>query len=634
MKKFYTSLAAAALATTCLSAPAYAGNLYVFGDSLSDDGNTIKFTGSVYPLPPYSDGRFSNGNVWAQYFPSLTGLGFTSANDYAVGGAFSGPISALGSTFNNLESVEGIAGNLPSFQQEVTEFQATGQHFSNSDVVSVWVGANNYFATLDLVNLGLENGTTAIPAAIETVAQQTTAGVDAFVGLGARRFVVFSLPDLGETPEFNTDSASTIAVTNEISVSHNATLADFLAGEHATTGANIILINAQQIFSEILANPAAYGKTNTTQACINVTACVNAATAVQNQYVFWDSVHPTTGTHLIIAEYAAAALNNVAGNAVPAQLGGFGAQAFTHELSQRLTSLQAGAAGFTVSLPDQGVTQTVAGKLNGFVTGGYDYGNRNNIGADNGFTYNSGSVAAGLDERLADGIAVGAAVGYNAGHAAINYGGTVNSTGYHFGGYASFYQPQFYLNIALAYGIDGYKTNKQAVLPGAISARPAGADFSFGGDTGYIVQTRGLNFGPIAGLHVTDTHITGFTESGDAALTQQVAAQTYSDVVGSVGAAATTSVRCGGVTLYPQVTAAWDHLFSGNGGTFSSAFTDQPEVVLTNAYPSVTTNWGVLSGSLTAPVSGRVSVNATFSSTIAKSDGEDHEVSGAVKVSF
>jgi len=643
MKKLYASLAVAALACTCLTAPAHAaGQFYAFGDSLVDDGNTIKFIGVTYPPAPYVGGKFSNGEVWAQYFPSLTGLGFTASNDYAVGGAYAGPLSVLGTTYNDLESLPaalgepGLPATLPSFLGQVAEFQATGQHFSNSDVVGVWVGANDYFTTLALVNAGYENGTTAIPAAIQLVAQQTTEGVNELVNLGARRFVVFTLPDLGETPEFNTDPATTIGIADEISEEHNATLAEYLASEHASTGANILLANSQQVFAEILANPAAYGKTNTTQACISVLACVTASTAVQNKYVFWDSVHPTTGTHLIIAEYAADALNDVASNAVPAQLGGFGAQAFDGQLADRLDALRHGSTGFAISLPDQGVNATVGqgSKFSGFITGGYSYGDRHDIGADNGFTHHTDSVAAGVDDRLTDDIAVGAALGYDGGHADVNYGGTVSSAGYHFGTYAGFYQPQFFLTLALSYGVDSYKTSQQAVLPGAITARPAGYDFSLGGDTGYVLHAFGLTYGPVAGLHLTNTSLRSYSESGDAALTQQVGAQTYSDVVGDVGATASTAVPLGPVLLYPQLTAAWDHLLSGNGGTFSSVFTDEPTVVLTNAYPSVSQNWGVVSGGLTAPVSAAVSVHVAFTTTIAKSDGEDHEVSGGVQIRF
>ena len=49
--------------------------LYVFGDSLSDTGNTFDFTaGNIPPTPPYFPGRFSNGLIWIDYLAEYLGL--------------------------------------------------------------------------------------------------------------------------------------------------------------------------------------------------------------------------------------------------------------------------------------------------------------------------------------------------------------------------------------------------------------------------------------------------------------------------------------------------------------------------------------------------------------------------------
>jgi outer membrane lipase/esterase len=334
---------------------------------------------------------------------------------------------------------------LPGFLEEVQTFAATGTRLSNSDVVGVWVGANDYFATLALVQAGLANPTTAFTNAIQTVSQQTAAGVDALTALGARRFIVFNLPYLGETPDFNGAGAATVGLANEISAEHNATLAQYMASEHSSTGANIIVMNEAQIFNELLANPAAYGKTNTTAACITTPSCVTASTAVQNQYVFWDGVHPTTGTQLLVAEYAASALNGLAGLAAPAQIAAFGADAFSDQLDQRTEALRAGASGFSVDLPGQNMTGQIGGnsKLSGFFAGSYDYGNRNTIGADNGFNYNIGTFAVGLDYQPVPGIALGAALGYGTDHGNVVQDGTVSANAYHLAPMPPFTSPAF-----------------------------------------------------------------------------------------------------------------------------------------------------------------------------------------------
>ena len=68
--------------------------IYSFGDSLSDAGNAYILDGGTKPLSPYSDGRFTNGNVWVQDLSRMLGLGpvtpsLTGGNDFAVGGATS-----------------------------------------------------------------------------------------------------------------------------------------------------------------------------------------------------------------------------------------------------------------------------------------------------------------------------------------------------------------------------------------------------------------------------------------------------------------------------------------------------------------------------------------------------------------
>ena len=47
-------------------------NLVVFGDSLSDNGNSYAAVG--LPKPPYYEGRWTNGYNWVDYFTVIAGL--------------------------------------------------------------------------------------------------------------------------------------------------------------------------------------------------------------------------------------------------------------------------------------------------------------------------------------------------------------------------------------------------------------------------------------------------------------------------------------------------------------------------------------------------------------------------------
>src|SRR6516165_9890966 len=72
--------------------------LVVFGDSLSDTGNSLFLFG--VPQPPYYNGRWSNGPNWVDYFPSVAhhfptvaahfpDLDNRNGTDFAVGGSIS-----------------------------------------------------------------------------------------------------------------------------------------------------------------------------------------------------------------------------------------------------------------------------------------------------------------------------------------------------------------------------------------------------------------------------------------------------------------------------------------------------------------------------------------------------------------
>src|SRR5215469_9046764 len=85
-------------------------NLVVFGDSLSDPGNNaVVLAPNVTPVPipgnsfipvfPYTSGRYTNAQVWAQMLASSLGRSanpsLLGGTDYAFGGALTGPVSQL-----------------------------------------------------------------------------------------------------------------------------------------------------------------------------------------------------------------------------------------------------------------------------------------------------------------------------------------------------------------------------------------------------------------------------------------------------------------------------------------------------------------------------------------------------------
>jgi outer membrane autotransporter protein len=228
---------------------------------------------------------------------------------------------------------------------------------------------------------------------------------------------------------------------------------------------------------------------------------------------------------------------------------------------------------------------------------------------------------------------VGAALGYGTDHGSVDQGGSISANAYQLGLYATLFQPDYFMNVKFDYGFDDFNDSRPGVQT-AVGAKPSGDTYGFGVDGGFLLHAGPATFGPIAGIDITHANIGSFTESGDPALTQSVQAQNYDRVVADAGLAGSTSLPLGGLLLRPEASATVDDVLSGNGGNFSSDFTDEPGVPLTSVYPAGEKYFGVLSGGVAAAVSARLSVAANFSTTVGRSDGEDHEVSGTVRYSF
>lgn len=84
-----STLIAGALSLSSYSAQA--NSFYSFGDSLTDNGISVReFGAAIRNAPgryPGADGKFTDGSTWAEILPGLSGLLFSDTNGYAIGGA-------------------------------------------------------------------------------------------------------------------------------------------------------------------------------------------------------------------------------------------------------------------------------------------------------------------------------------------------------------------------------------------------------------------------------------------------------------------------------------------------------------------------------------------------------------------
>lgn len=246
--------------------------LYVFGDSLSDTGSVFRATSGVYPPnPPYFQGRYSNGRVWVEYLSEQ--LAVRQVNNFAWGGA---------TTINDrINSVPGLLAQVHVFNQSHSQIDGSGLYV-------LWAGANDYL-----------QGENEVAGPVANIQQAITA----LSSRGAQRFLVANLPDLGQIPA--TRSSPNSAGLSTLTQQHNQSLRRSLKVlSQQLPDLQIVTLDANTLYREAIADPARFGFTQVTSACLTETrACGNP-----DQFLFWDNIHPTTRGHRILADSAREAL--------------------------------------------------------------------------------------------------------------------------------------------------------------------------------------------------------------------------------------------------------------------------------------------------------------------------------------
>lgn len=311
-----TKFIAASFITLSLMSPlkASAANftgLYVFGDSISDTGNTFQLSGglvdpssAIPPSPPYEPGRFSNGSIWVDYVGDTLGLTTTPITNLVPDLNFSRPLNTpfptqgINFAIGGANSGEGNSFGfpLPGVLQQVSAFQAllqvNQQSLDPNALYAVSGGANDYLFPPRSNDPNRPQPYTNISQAVSNLA-----------AIGAKNILVFNLPDLGRIPASGTNGRNPAALT-QATLDFNSNLAKNLDEIRNTQQVNIIEIDIYSLVNRVLATPSEFGFENVTDACLSqFPNCINDP----SKYFFWDDVHPTTDGHKLVAESVLAA---------------------------------------------------------------------------------------------------------------------------------------------------------------------------------------------------------------------------------------------------------------------------------------------------------------------------------------
>ena len=274
--------------------------IVVFGDSLSDSGNSFALTlGIIPPDPPYYLGRFSNGPVALEYLAEDLELALDpyydndAGNNFAVGGARTGRDNS-----NNDDIAPLLPGvTLPGLADQIDVF-ASSIGSGNADpnaLYVVWAGPNDF---LDYLGGSIP----ADPAVlIEQGFTNIVDGVTRLIDLGAENLVVPNMPSLGRLPV----SVAFRGEATAISIAFNGGLAlalDNLELVSEPAEAKVIEVDLFTATEAMTANPEQFGFDNVTDPLLLSGLPLPTDSTETTGFFFWDIVHPTTEGHALLAD--------------------------------------------------------------------------------------------------------------------------------------------------------------------------------------------------------------------------------------------------------------------------------------------------------------------------------------------
>lgn len=288
--KWLVALVGALFALPGLATPI--DNIVFFGDSISDTGNVWYATNGAVPPPPYNQGSgglgpdFTGGQwsdplgpSWSTVFARKFGLTATPSlvsggNNYAWGGARTG--------------VNPDPGGSPWLDQQVGLYALSGAAPTDGTLASIMIGGNDVGS-----NLG-DAG--ALVSGITSIVTQVTN----LYALGVRQFLIANVPDVGATPRFRALGAAVSAFATSWTTQWNDALAAALNGL-ALPDTRIHTLDLFGLGND----PAILSQfANITDPCLTATSiCANPAS-----YFYWDSFHPSSTSHALIADAAYAAV--------------------------------------------------------------------------------------------------------------------------------------------------------------------------------------------------------------------------------------------------------------------------------------------------------------------------------------
>ena len=668
---------ALALAISGSAAAAQFDNVIVFGDSLSDNGNL-----SIAEQLPFAPSRFTTnpGLVAMEHVSDFYGITLTPSlaggTDFAFGGA----------GLNN--NSPGTPSTVPTLPTQLQAYlSATGGAADPNALYSVWGGANDLFYTATSVGAAATaqqliaqtiqaqvqqaiagNVIPNDPAAIAAftaqitplVTQQVTAQVEAAAGVstlmdaaqaqasmqqaaqtelgliaqlgqaGAKRVIVFNLPDVGQVPSSLAQGPETAAQITGLSIVYDSALNAGLA----QTGVDIIPIDTFGLLHEVIADPSRYGFTNVTDAACGLTstsllcgpqgsgAPFTYAPGTDQSFLFADGVHPTTAAHALVGQYVVSVIQAPGQQSLLAEAPLAATDSVNHSLRNQALS--------GMNQPSQGVRWFA----------NYDFNQQkldatiNTPKSDN----NQSTLTVGADVHPDEHLSVGMALsGANHRDSYDNNAGGFKLQEYLASAYAMYGWQQGYVGAVGSVGqLNYHDINRNIVLGPALrheSGSTSGSHVALAFTGGWLFGSDALRTGPYADVGYQRIRVSGFAENGGDSTAMTFARQEREALIGTLGWQVIGNWQAGGTALHPYAQVAWNHDSKADPREVRAGLVNMPGTFgMPGFVPDKT--WGSAGVGLNAQFSPDFSAWVSYDGRFSDSNERDNSLNVGAKLSF
>jgi len=323
-----------------------------------------------------------------------------------------------------------------------------------------------------------------------------------------------------------------------------------LFGGLASAGLHVIPLDTFHFLQEVVANPGAYGITNVTgTACqpqitaqsltCNPTSLVNPG--APNSYLFADGVHPTSGAHKVIGDFAISVIEG------PRQI-----------------AILPRSASMVGRARSQVVDSAVSGMLLAEGDGTHWWAD---IRGDQQRSQNPGFDGPGLTGSIGIGwrsgnLTYGAFAGY--GRQDIDFGerrGDFRQTDAGVGGFIGWKQDAMWATGQLSWTKLGYDVHRQVNLGQASrvhSGSPDGDNLSAGASAGWNFGDGALVHGPVVSVLAQKISVDGYVEDSTESTALAYLEQDGDSLIGSVGWQASFAIND---HVKPYARLTWDREF-------------------------------------------------------------------------